>query len=238
MRNLIACLVFALFLSLPNAITAAPPFTIDITVDDGDEQQQYFDFSDEKEVFDLISEDHLREKFSYKGIPKVDAVVDYLGVEMNFSFPEDSNELELEVPSLDIRKIFKGDDRDDSIKRLKIFLNRKVVATSNLLGSTIIASEGVQIYAEAPSNLFGNWFNKKIRPTREIKTYVLSGLEIYPSFRSGNQFWVKLKPQDQSSGSDEDSCWTAGGCWALVGRHSSESTESVFLWDEFAYQDQ
>ena len=236
-------LVLAFFLSLPTAITAAPPFTIDITVDD---RRQSFFFSDVKVFYDLISEDHLEQKFSYKGISEVNAVSDFLGTEMNFRFPRAGNELVLEVPSLDITEEFKGDDRDDSVKKLKSFLDMKVIPYHSLPGSTITASEGVQMYAEAPSKFFGNWLTEEVMTTREVEHYVLSEfeLEVYPSFPiSGNQIWVKLRPKkNQSSGSKEASCRTDGECWAFVGWQSGsfESTGivNIFLRNEFVHQAQ
>ena len=51
----------AFLLGLSPAITAAPLFTIDISVDD---RRQSFSFSDVREVFDQIDEDRLKMTFS------------------------------------------------------------------------------------------------------------------------------------------------------------------------------
>lgn len=188
--------------------------------------------SDVKNVFDRIREDELRRAQPYdEETSKVNAVVDFLGREMNFSFPGAGNELELEVPSLDIKKKFKGKStRDESVDLLEDFLNSKVVEYSIIPGLMIIADEGVPMYTDAPSKLFGNWFNKKTRTTGENEKYTVDGYKVYPTLpSSGNQIWVKLKPvnsKGQNSG------------WALLGWQSRpiESTGSVniFLQNEFA----
>lgn len=233
MRNLTACLVFALFLSLPTAITAATPFTIVTTVDG--KRAEPFSSSDVKEVFDRIREDKLTATFpDYdEETSKINAVVDFRGREMNFSFPGAGNELlVLEVPSLNIKEEFKGYTRDDSVEKLKNFLNSKVMVYRENPDSMIIADGSVQMYTEAPSKLFGNWFNKKTRTTGENEKYTVDGLKVYPTLpSSGNQIWVKLKPvnsKGQNSG------------WALLGWQSGpiESTGSVniFLQNEFTYR--
>ena len=106
-------------------------------------------------------------------------------------------------------------------------------------GLTIKANKGVEIYADAPSKYFGNLFNKKIWTTKEKESYIVMESEFseeYPSF-SGNQIWVKLRPEsDSCQSSGADSCWSAG--WALFGWRRSESAEGVVARVEFKFPDQ
>ncbi len=108
-------------------------------------------------------------------------------------------------------------------------------------GSTVQVNKGVEIYAEEPSKYYGNLLNKKIWTTKESETYVVMESEFYkeyPSF-SGNQVWIKLRPESAPSETWGDqspeaaSCWRAG-CWAFFGWHRSESAEGFVARDEFA----
>ena len=141
------------FLSLPTAVTAAPLFTIDITVDD---RRQSFSFSDVREVFDQIDEDQLRMTFSnYTDTSEAYAVVDFRGLEMNFSFPGAGNELVFEVPSLDIREEFEGATRDASVDRLEDFLKSEGGDILNRLQAASIAVSPVDPIAGNPGSMMG-----------------------------------------------------------------------------------
>ena len=146
-------LVLAFFLSLPTAITAAPLFNIDITVDD---RRQSFSFSDVREVFDQIDEDQLRMTFSnYTDMSEASAVVDFRGLEMNFSFPGAGNELVFEVPSLDIREVFEGATRDASIDQLEDFLKSEGGDVLNRIHAASIAASPVDPIAGNPGSMMG-----------------------------------------------------------------------------------
>ena len=152
-KNGTTALVLAFFLSLPTAITAAPLFTIDITVDD---RRQSFSFSDVREVFDQIDEDRLRMEFSnYTDMSEASAVVDFRGLEMNFSFPGAGNELVFEVPSLDIREEFEGATRDASVDQLEDFLKSEGGDILNRLQAASIAVSPVDPIAGNPGSMMG-----------------------------------------------------------------------------------
>ena len=152
-KNETTSLVLAFLLSLPTAITAAPLFTIDITVDD---RRQSFSFSDVREVFDQIDEDQLRMEFSnYTDMSRASAVVDFRGLEMNFSFPGAGTELVFEVPSLDIREEFEGATRDASVDRLEDFLKSEGGDILNRLQAASIAVSPVDPIAGNPGSMMG-----------------------------------------------------------------------------------
>ena len=90
-------------------------------------------------------------------------------------------------------------------------------------GSKVEANAGVEIYAQAPSKIFGNLFNEKIGTTPGGEFYNVLTNEEYPSF-SGNQIWVKLKPSsDLPEVLKNHSCWNEG-CWAFYGWHRNQDT--------------
>ena len=152
-KNETTSLVLAFLLSLPTAIAAAPLFTIDITVDD---RRQSFSFSDVREVFDQIDEDQLRMEFSnYTDMSRASAVVDFRGLEMNFSFPGAGNKLVFEVPSLDIREEFEGATRDASVDQLEDFLKSEGGDILNRLQAASIAVSPVDPIAGNPGSMMG-----------------------------------------------------------------------------------
>ena len=141
------------FLSLPTAVTAAPLFTIDITVDD---RRQSFSFSDVRKVFDQIDEDQLRMDFSnYTDMSEAYAVVDFRGLEMNFSFPGAGTDLVFEVPSLGIREEFEGATRDASVDQLEDFLKSEGGDILNRLQAASIAVSPVDPIAGNPGSMMG-----------------------------------------------------------------------------------
>ena len=143
----------AFLLGLSPAITAAPLFTIDISVDD---RRQSFSFSDVREVFDQIDEDRLKMTFSnYTDMSEAHAVVDFRGLEMNFSFPGAGNELVFEVPSLDIREEFNGATRDASVDRLEDFLKDQGDDILNRIQAALIATSPVDPIAGNPGSMMG-----------------------------------------------------------------------------------
>ena len=146
-------LVLGFFLSLPTAITAAPLFTIDITVDD---RRRSFSFSDARKVFDQIGEAGLRMAFSsYTDMSEAYAVLDFRGLAMNFSFPGAGTELVFEVPSLDIRVEFNGATRDASVDQLEDFLKSKGGDILNRLQAASIALSPVDPIAGNPGSMMG-----------------------------------------------------------------------------------
>lgn len=153
MKTALSVTIFVFLLSLSPTITAAPLFTIDITVDD---RRQSFSFSDVREVFDQIDEDQLRMEFSnYTDMSEASAVVDFRGLEMNFSFPGAGNKLVFEVPSLDIREEFEGATRDASVDRLEDFLKSEGGDILNRLQAASIAVSPVDPIAGNPGSMMG-----------------------------------------------------------------------------------
>ena len=145
--------VFAFLLGLSPAVTAAPLFTVDISVGD---RRQSFSFSDVRKVFDQIDEDRLRMTFSnYTDMSEAHAVVDFRGLEMNFSFPGAGNELVFEVPSLDIREEFDGATRDASVDRLEDFLKSQGGDILNRIQAASIATSPVDPIAGNPGSMMG-----------------------------------------------------------------------------------
>ena len=145
--------LLAFLLGLSPDITAAPLFTMDITVDD---RRQSFSFSDVRKVFDQVDEDRLRMTFSnYTDMSEAYAVVDFRGLEMNFSFPGAGNELVFEVPSLDIRVEFNGATRDASVDRLEDFLKSQGGDILNRIQAASIATSPVDPIAGNPGSMMG-----------------------------------------------------------------------------------
>ena len=152
MRTALAT-VFAFLLGISPAVTATPLFTIDITVED---RQRSFSFSDARKVFEQIDADQLRTAFSnYTDMSKADAVVDFRGLEMNFSFPGAGSELVFEVPSLDIREEFKGATRDASVDQLEDFLKSQGGDILNRIQAASIAVSPVDPIAGNPGSMMG-----------------------------------------------------------------------------------
>lgn len=151
--------VLAFLLALSPAITAAPLFTIDVTVDD---RERSFSFSDVRKVFDQLDENRLRMTFSnYTDMSEASAVVDFRGLGMNFSFSEASNELVFEVPSLDIKEKFNGATRDASVDQLKDFLKSEGGDILNRIQAASIATSPVDPIAGNPGSMMGTMVSRQ-----------------------------------------------------------------------------
>ena len=151
--------VLAFLLALSPAITAAPLFTIDVTVDD---RERSFSFSDVRKVFDQLGENRLRMTFSnYTDMSEASAVVDFRGLGMNFSFSEASNELVFEVPSLDIKEKFNGATRDASVDQLKDFLKSEGGDILNRIQAASIATSPVDPIAGNPGSMMGTMVSRQ-----------------------------------------------------------------------------
>ena len=151
MTRAILATVFTFLLGISPALTAAPLFTIDVTVGD---RQRSFSFSDARKVLEQIDTDQLRAAFpNYTEMSQASAMVDFRGLPMNFSFPGAGNELVFEVPSLNIRETFNGATRDASVDRLEDFLRDQGGDILNRIQAALIASSPVSPIAGNPGSM-------------------------------------------------------------------------------------
>ena len=145
--------VFVSLLGISSAVTAAPLFTVDVTVGD---RRQSFSFNDVRKVFDQIDEERLRTAFSnYTDMSEAHAVVDFRGLGMNFSFPGAGTSLVFEVPSLDIREEFNGATRDASVDQLEDFLKSQGGDILSRIQAASIATSPVDPIAGNPGSMMG-----------------------------------------------------------------------------------
>ena len=149
MTRIVCFLVFL----LPPLVFADDLFTVDITVDG---EMDSFGFSDVESVFDQIHEDELEGAFPrYTEQSMASAAVDYRGLAMRFSFEGLTARLVFEVPALEIRETFAGENRDASLEMLEDYLADEGGDILNRIQAALIETSPVDPIAGNPSSLMG-----------------------------------------------------------------------------------
>jgi len=153
MKNAMAALVLAFLWSFCSVGVAAPLFTARVNVQD---DQRTFTFSSLPDVFDQLETGRLEAAIpAYTDMSMASADIDFIGLPMNFAFPDSSSTLRFSVPRLGISEEFMGLDRDASLKLLEDFLKKDGGDILNRLQAALIATSPVNPIAGNPASLMG-----------------------------------------------------------------------------------
>ena len=134
-------------------------FTVEITVSD---VTSSFGFSDVESVFDQVQKDELEAEFpAYDEMARARAAVDYRGLMINLEFADETSLLIFEVPSLDIKEMFRGADRDASIDELKDFMKNEGGKLLNRIQKALIATSPVDPIAGNPGSMMGTMVSEQ-----------------------------------------------------------------------------
>ena len=112
-----------------------------------------------KEAFDQLDQQEIEEvlpTYSEANRSPVNAVVDYMGLEMLFSFADGSDDLIMNIPSLNLTEVFQGQDRDDSADLLVDYLKGGGLGSVQKIHKELVHVSATHPVAGNPASLMGS----------------------------------------------------------------------------------
>jgi len=152
-RFTIHTLALLLILISPQFASSKGVFTTDIT---SGPDSFSASFSNVEEAFEQLDKENL-ERFlpSYIDTSAVNAVVDYRGIDINFSFLANSTTLTMTIPGLNISETFDGTTRDDSGDLLVEYLKGAGLDSVNRIQKELARVSATDPVAGNPASLMG-----------------------------------------------------------------------------------
>jgi len=145
--------------------------------------------SDLSNLIDTLDEDKLLASFTYTNTDQITASLDFRGLPMKLKFAENSNVLELAIPSLSINESFNGKNREASMRLLEDWFKNDKKNVERIMQELARVSP-VDPIAGNPNSLMGatvsddfmNGFQKVATQQKGMKSknFIL----IAPSFKS------------------------------------------------------
>jgi hypothetical protein len=105
-------------LTLFSSLSSGSVFSIDVK-NDTTSDSFIHNTSDLSNLIDTLDKDKLSANFNYTETNKITANLDFRGLPMSLKFSENSNVLELTIPSISINEVFSGQTREASIRLLE-----------------------------------------------------------------------------------------------------------------------
>jgi len=145
--------------------------------------------SDLTNLIDTLNRDELSSNFNYTETDQIFASLDFRGLPMSLKFAENSNVLELTIPSLSITESFNGKDREASMRLLENWFKNDKSNIENIMHELArvspvdpIAGNPNSLMAATVSDDFMNGFQKVATQQKGMKSkdFIL----IAPSFKS------------------------------------------------------
>ena len=177
-----------LSLMLSTSLYSGSVFNINIKNDTTGDSFIY-DTSDLENLIDSLGKDELSSNFNYAETDQILASLDFRGLPMSLKFAENSNILELAIPSLNINESFNGIDREASIRLLEDWFKNNKNNVEKIMHELVkvspvdpIAGNPNSLMATTVSDDFMNGFQKVATQQKGMKSkdFIL----IAPSFKS------------------------------------------------------
>jgi hypothetical protein len=110
--------ILLLSLIVSTSLYSGNVFSIDVK-NDTSQDRFIHNTSDLTNLLDTFDTDQLSSRFNYTETDQIIANLDFRGLPMGLKFSTNSNILELQIPSLDIKESFNGQNREASIRLLE-----------------------------------------------------------------------------------------------------------------------